>query len=159
MPKVDLQDLANSAVEGALAGGASYADARVVENRTETLRLRNGIMDTMEDAETTGLGIRVLTKGAWGFASSRELSVPAIQRTCVQALEVARASARVSGEPVELGPPVDSQGQYQTPIQIDPFSIDPQEKLSLLQRADRSMGQREGVRLRLGNLASVRGRK
>ena len=152
-------DLAISAVEAALAGGADYADARVVENRSETLRLRNGLVDTMEDAETIGLGIRGLAKGAWGFASSRELSAPAIQRTSAQALGVARASARVSGVPVELGPPVDSQGQYQTPIQIDPFSIDPQEKLSLLQRADRSMGQREGVRLRLGNLISIRERK
>ena len=154
-----MQDLARSAVEAAIAGGADYADARVVENRTETLRLRNGQIDTLEDADTIGLGIRVLAKGAWGFASSRELTGPAIQRTSAQALEVARASARVSGEPVELGPAVNSRGQYQTPIQIDPFSIDPQEKLSLLQRADRNMGQREGVRLRLGNLVSIRERK
>ena len=67
--------------------------------------------------------MRVLADGAWGFASSRELSAAEIDQVTDQALRIARASALVSDEKVELGPPVSSQGGYRTPLQIDPFEV------------------------------------
>jgi TldD protein len=146
-------------VQAALAAGATYADARLVHNRTETLRLRNGRVEALEDAQTLGLGLRALVEGGWGFASGRDLGAGSIRTLAGQSVEVARASARVSGEPVELGPPVESRGRYQTPIQVDPFTIEPAQKLELLRRADEVMKAREAVRLRLGNLVSIREHK
>jgi TldD protein len=74
-------------------------------------------------------------------------------------LEIARASALVSGDKVDLGPPVTSQGSYQTPIQVDPFSISVEEKLGLLMAADAQMAKAAGLRTRRGSLTFLREKK
>jgi TldD protein len=41
-----MYDIATAAVEAALAAGATYADARVMESRTEAMAARNGAIET-----------------------------------------------------------------------------------------------------------------
>ncbi len=73
-----MQDLLDRAMNLAQIRGAQYADARVIEKETETLVLQNGEMRTLESAKNLGVGVRVLVDGAWGFASSRDLSLSEI---------------------------------------------------------------------------------
>jgi TldD protein len=73
-----MQDLLDRALNLAHTRGAQYADARVIEKETETLVLQNGEMRTLESAKNLGVGVRVLVDGAWGFASSRDLSLSEI---------------------------------------------------------------------------------
>ena len=54
--------------------GAEYADVRLVSNREQRIVVRNGVVETMTADESVGLGIRALCDGAWGFASTRELT-------------------------------------------------------------------------------------
>ena len=53
-------DAAAAAVEAALAAGARYADARVVHTRHEAMAARNGDVEDLTQAETTGVGVRAL---------------------------------------------------------------------------------------------------
>ena len=69
-----MRDLCRNAVDDALAGGASYADARAHERRSQTVRTKAREVDSVADSETEGIGVRVLVDGAWGFASSPNLS-------------------------------------------------------------------------------------
>ena len=39
-----MQEIATQAVEAALAAGATYADARVMDIRTEAMSARNGVI-------------------------------------------------------------------------------------------------------------------
>lgn len=149
----------NRALDLAQVQGASYADVRVVHNRTESLAVKNGVVDALNFSESIGFGVRALVDGAWGFASSRELSGEEIDRITALAVEIARASARVSGEKVDLGPPVTSRGTYQTPIDVDPFTISLEQKLDVLMAADKAMSQVEGLRVRRGNLTFIREQK
>jgi predicted Zn-dependent protease len=55
------------------------------------------------------------------------------------AMQIARAGAVASGEPVDLGAPVVCVGTYATPMAIDPFAVSLEEKLDLLFRADALM--------------------
>jgi TldD protein len=103
--------------------------------------------------------VRVLAGGAWGFASSRDLSPAEIDRVTAEALAIASASARVPGEKIDLGPPVTSQGTYRTPVEIDPFSIPLEEKLDVLLKADAEMARVPAVRVRQGNLVFLQERK
>jgi len=149
----------NRALNLARLRGAQYADIRVVHNRTQTISVRDGVVEALDDSETEGFGIRVLVNAAWGFASSRDLTPAEVDRTTAQALEIARASALVSGGNVDLGPAVKSQGVYTTPYQVDPFGVSLEEKLALLLTADAEMGKVNDIRTRRGNLSLVREHK
>ena len=50
-----MQDLLDRAMNLAQTRGAQYADARVIENETETLVLQNGEMRTLESSKNIEL--------------------------------------------------------------------------------------------------------
>lgn len=154
-----MKELMDRALDFARRHGAQYADVRLVNNRTQTMAVRDGNVETLNDAETAGFGVRVLHGGGWGFASSRELTSVEADRVADLALQLARASARVPGGTVDLGPPVTSRGTYQTPIQVDPFSLPLEDKLGLLMSADSEMARVPGLRVRRGNLTFIREQK
>ena len=64
----DVRALCEEAVAAALAGGASYADARGVVRRSQLIATKNRRVDQVDDVESEGIGVRVLVGGAWGFA-------------------------------------------------------------------------------------------
>ncbi|RLC38811.1 MAG: TldD/PmbA family protein, partial [Candidatus Nealsonbacteria bacterium] len=48
----------------------SYADLRFVQTEKENIDVENGILSSYNVSTDRGIGIRVLTDGAWGFAAS-----------------------------------------------------------------------------------------
>lgn len=151
-----MDKLLNRALDLANLRGARYADARLVHNHTQSVAVKDGLVETLSSSESTGFGVRVLVGNAWGFASSQDLTPSEIDRVADLAVHIARASASVTGEPVVLGPPVASQGIYCTPLEIDPFSVPLEEKINLLLQADAEMSQVTGLRTRRGNLTFIR---
>jgi len=154
-----LKDLMDRSLDFARLRGAQYADVRVVNNRTQNIAVRDGVVESLNDAETIGFGVRVLADGAWGFASSRDLTAEESDRVTELAVQLARSAARVPGQVVDLGPPVASRGLYQTPIRIDPIRLPLEEKLGLLMAADAEMAKVPGLRVRRGNLTFIREQK
>src|ERR1700740_3503944 len=103
--------------------GASYADARIVDDRSRSLATKNGKLGHASDAESQGIGIRVIVDGAWGFAASKDLSRTAVETTAAHAVAIARASAQVKHESVRLAPENAVTAQWASPYRIDPFTI------------------------------------
>jgi predicted Zn-dependent protease len=79
-------------VDAALAAGASHVDARAVLRRDQSVRTKNGAVESADDAKSEGLGVRVLGDGAWGFACDCRLSAEGARATS-RATEFARAAA------------------------------------------------------------------
>ncbi len=154
-----MKALAKLALDTAEFRGATYADVRVVEHREQTVRVKNGVVEALSETTDHGLGVRVLAKGAWGFASSTLLTRDQVEEVAALAVQIARASALAQEESVDLGPPVTSTGTYRTPVEIDPFSVAPDEKIALLLETDRGMRRAEGVKVTRSALVSVRERK
>ncbi len=134
------------ALDTATVRGASYADVRVVRTVTETIVVRNGKVESLATRESQGFGVRALLSGAWGFASSSRLDAREMDRVAARAVAIARASARVSGTPVDLGGPVSTRGTYKTPVMVDPFSIPLGAKVQLLLSACAEMQAVPGIR-------------
>jgi TldD protein len=151
--------LAELALDTARARGATYADVRIVERREQHVRVKNGVVEALSESDDRGFGVRVIAKGAWGFASSASLDREAIEQTAALAVEIARASALAQQASVDIGPPVTSTGTYRTPVAIDPFSVSAAKKVDLLLAADRVMRRVEGVKVATGTLVSWRERK
>jgi predicted Zn-dependent protease len=101
-----LKTLMMEAMDLARMRGAQYADIRVTHHRAESLSAKNGGVEAIDLSESLGFGVRVLARGAWGFACSRDLNSKEIKRVTGLALQVARASALARGDAIDLGPAV-----------------------------------------------------
>src|SRR5438477_10270074 len=97
-----MREIVKEAVEAAAAAGAGYADARFVEEDTETLTVRNQEMEGVDRSRSTGVGIRVLVDGYLGFAATARSSPEDVTRTARLAVEIARAAARLPRDPIRL---------------------------------------------------------
>ena len=119
-----------------MSAGATYADARLVLMRRESVRVRNDKARPASLRERYGLGVRVVAEGGWGFVGIQTLS----QRAVVDAAKRAVASARGNGKlrsslgqpPVELVPAPAAKGIWVTPHEIDPFEVAPIDKAEML---------------------------
>ncbi len=143
-------ELINIALDAAKRGGAAYADVRIMVPQNEHISVKNGIVESTGSNETSGIGVRVLKDGAWGFSSvaglenSKRSLVARIRNAVNEALELAKVSAWGRTFPIELAPLADNGGGLQifkTPYEIDPFAVSVKEKMDLLLRADEAMNR------------------
>jgi TldD protein len=136
-----MYDVATAAVEAALNAGASYADARAMETRTEAMAARNGAVESLDREERAGVGVRALIGSSWGFFAVPDVGSAAARRAGEQAAAVARASTLVPGADLSLVDEPASQGSWQSDCREDPWSVPLAEKGDLLEGATRTMGQ------------------
>ena len=144
--------VAKWALDTAATRGASYADVRVVAQRSRALSTKNGKVGGASDGESVGMSVRVLADGAWGFAASAELGRGAVERTAAEAVAIAKASAKVKREDVRLAPEMPAVAEWSTPYKIDPFSVSVEQNLDLLLKIDAELRAVEGVTLAETNL-------
>ncbi len=154
-----MRDIAERALNAAQLHGASYADVRVVNLRTQSIVVKNGHVEALAEDASHGLGVRVLYDGAWGFASSSILTLDEAAAVAEQAARIARASALVKGKPVQLGPPETHVSRYETVFEIDPFTVPLEDKISLLLAADSEMRRLDGIAVAEGNMEFVKEEK
>jgi TldD protein len=134
--------------------GAAYVDARWYPfEESSHLLMWNGNLKENTLARESGIGIRVLYNGAWGFAASSELGSVAV--LFEKALENAKAASQRVTFPVRLADKEVVQAQFASPCQINPFEVPLADKVSFLKGLDERLTQ-EGVLQRVANLTFVR---
>jgi TldD protein len=151
-------DVARQAVDAARAAGAHHADARIVEEESEAITVRNQEMEGIDRSSSAGIGIRVLVNGFWGFAATARLEPAEIERTARLAVEIAKAAARLPMEPVRLAEVEPVTGTWHSPMQDDPFTVPLEEKVALLMEASRRMQAVDGLAFAEGGIDLFRRR-
>ncbi|MGH7662208.1 MAG: PmbA/TldA family metallopeptidase [Vulcanimicrobiaceae bacterium] len=100
---VQFEELAGRGLETAKKRGATYADVRFEDMRSECIHVRNGDVTELADETSCGYGVRALVDGAWGFAAADDLTNAGIDAVAARAVEIAKAGAAVGtrriGEP------------------------------------------------------------
>jgi TldD protein len=140
-------DYCGHSLDVARLRGARYADVRVMHMRQRDLTTKNGQLGTLGQSESIGLGIRVVAHGAWGFASTDQLTREGVAFCAAQAVAIAKASALAKKEPVQLAPEGNYVDSWQGPCQKDPFEIPLETQLDLLLAADAAMRKVKGLTL------------
>ena len=148
-----MQDWANWGIETALVRGATYADARVMDIRQRDLSTKNGEVGTLAESESLGIGIRVIAQGAWGFASTDQLTRAGINACAAQAVAIARASALAKLHNVVMAPEKAYVDTWQNPFVKDPFRIPVERQIDLLLAADKEMRKVKGVTIAEGSMS------
>jgi len=134
--------------------GATYVDARWYPfEDANYLMMWNGNLKNTISARESGVGVRVLYKGAWGFSASSDLS------DLAALFEKAYDNARVAAErvtfPVRLAEKDAIQATFESPCQVNPFDVPLTEKVAFLKEMDEQLNQ-AGVLQRFCDLTFVR---
>ena len=134
--------------------GATYVDARWYPfEEANYLLMWNGNLKTNTSARESGMGVRVLYQGAWGFSASSDLS------DLTALFDKAFGNARVAAErvtfPIRLAEKEAVQAQFTSPCRINPFTVPLNQKVALLKEMDDKLNQK-GVFQRIGDLYFVR---
>ncbi|MBZ5572540.1 MAG: TldD/PmbA family protein [Acidobacteriia bacterium] len=147
-----MRDIASWALNIAALRGASYADARIADDRSRALSTKNGKVGSASDSESFGIGVRVIVDGAWGFAASDDLSRAAVEATAARAVDIAKASARVKQNDIRLAAEKPVTAEWTSPFQIDPFTTSVEQNIDLLLKIDAELRGVAGVTLAETNL-------
>ncbi len=137
-----LNPVADAAIQTGTSLGASHVDVRIERVRTGVLELRDTNPETQTDDSVTGIGVRVIVNGAWGFASAPEISTSKAKELAHIAVAMAKTSAPLTTEEISLAPePVYADKMWVSEYQIDPFDVPGEEKIARLAGLNASLLQ------------------
>ncbi|MDP9020597.1 MAG: TldD/PmbA family protein, partial [Actinomycetota bacterium] len=154
----DSEALARRAVEVAVAAGATYADARLLDLDEQHLAVRNGEVEGVGVSSSAGVGVRVLVHGCWGFAAAGVPEPAEVEAAARLAVEVAESGRALQRSPVRLADLEPMQDRWETPVDEDPFTVPLDDKLDLLVRATRAMLDVPGTSVATGGFHAWRRR-
>ncbi|WP_127782936.1 TldD/PmbA family protein [Rhodococcus sp. X156] len=141
-----LRALADAALSRARELGAEHADLRVHRTQTQSLRLRDGTVQSANDGATVGLAVRVVVDGTWGFAARAELTPDAAATAAAQAVQVARTLRALNRDPVVLAPePVYADVTWVSGYAVDPFAVPTADKIERLTDFSQRLLAADGV--------------
>ncbi len=133
-----MRDLCMEAINTAFSLGVDYADIRIINQRDQSILMLDLSPKQIIDEEIVGFGVRVLKNGAWGFAASSCVNKESINSVVREALQLAIASSKIKeGKGVVLASEPIHKDHFKTPIEIDPFSVDMNDKIQLLLEINR----------------------
>jgi TldD protein len=133
-------------------GRCSYAEARYVDRREESLSVCAGRVEDIDSGAAAGIGVRVRVGGGWGFAATRNVSANGADSAFARALAIAQAQPEAPARP--LAPVAPARGHWTSSHQVDPFDISLEDKLDHLFAADAAL--RTGDERLVRTVAGVR---
>ena len=141
------------ACDSASKAGCEFADARYLVIRHQRVMSRDMALSGCDDSDDRGFGVRVLYRGAWGFASSPIYSAVEIDRVVDLAIRIARASALASREGgVKWAPQEAFKLDFLSNCIQNPFEVSLEDKADLLISANEVMLRNTAVKRAQGYL-------
>ena len=142
---VDKNALADIAINAARSMGVTYADIRINRYRTESVATREQQVQNVSRGQNFGFGVRVLYKGTWGFAASRNVTPNDVRRITQQAVDIARANSVYQRKRVSLVPVEKVATTWKSAFEKDPFEVSIEEKIQLLLTLNSTAMKTQGV--------------
>ncbi|HET7387034.1 MAG TPA: TldD/PmbA family protein [Nocardioidaceae bacterium] len=138
--------MAEAALSRARDFHVSHADFRFERIRHQSIRIRDGRLQSASDGEDLGFAVRVVLDGAWGFASGVVLTPESAVQVTETAIRTAQVSAAMTARPVQLAPePVHDDVAWVSDYDLDPLSVPLAEKVDLLSEWSHRLCEAPGV--------------
>jgi TldD protein len=135
-----MRDKLKQQIERLKVQNATYVDVRWYPfEETNYLMMWNGNLKTTVAARESGIGVRVLYQGAWGFSASSDLSN--LSAVFDKAFENAKVAAERVTFPVRLAEKDSIVARFDSPVLSNPFDISLEEKVSFLRDVDAKLNQ------------------
>ena len=125
--------LADTALTAAKGDGATYCDVRIGRYLRQFVITREDKVQNVVNTESTGMGVRVIANGTWGFAATNDLSPDSVAKAARQAVQIAKANSSLTSSAVELAPTKGvGEVSWSTPIKKNSMEVPIKEKVELL---------------------------
>jgi TldD protein len=125
--------LADVALAAAKSGGATYCDVRIGRYLRQFVITREDKVQNVVNTESSGVGVRVIANGTWGFAATSDMDPDSVAKAVKQALSIAKANSRMQASPVQLAPTKGvGEVSWSTPIVKNAMEVPIKEKVDLL---------------------------
>jgi TldD protein len=99
-----LKDILVKVTEAAQKFGAEYAEVRAQTLNKTSFTMKEGRVEAAKQGIENGVALRVLSKGAWGFASVGSLKAEVLVAAASDACAIARAASLRVKSPAKLAP-------------------------------------------------------
>jgi len=142
---LDKNKLADLALSRAQKLGATYADIRINRYRHESIFTREQQVQNVSRSQNFGCGVRVLVKGAWGFAASHNVTGSSVRRITEQAIAIARANAAYQRHPIELVAVPKVVANWKSVFTKDPFDVPTNQKVEFLLKLNEAAMKAKGA--------------
>ena len=151
--------LADAGLNAATKAGASYCDVRIGRYLNQFITTRDLRVENIVNTESSGVGVRVVAGGAYGFAATNDMSPDGVAGAARQAVAIARANAKLQSEPLQLAP-VKGVGEvsWATPFTRDWRAVPVKDKAEMLIAASKA-GLDAGASFMTANLFQVNQQK
>jgi len=132
---MDHRDLATELLRTARVAGADSADVLVAEGKEFSVTVRKGEVETLKEAGSKALGIRVFVGKRTASSYTSDFSRPALRRLVDETVGMARATGEdaAAGLADELVPPEDVDLEMHDP---SPAELPPEERIERARRAE-----------------------
>lgn len=125
-------DLAATTLNSVLKHGVEYADVRAERANSTNIRMVKDRLEYIISGVDQGIGIRVLHKGAWGFASTCSFKKEDIETAIKNAVKAASATSLKLKEKVKLASVKTCEDHVITPRKIPLLDVETKEKMKLV---------------------------
>lgn len=129
----DLKDVLAKVVGAAVQGfKAEYVEVRAQKLCETAISVKEGRVETAKHGIENGAALRVLVKGAWGFASVSALDVAALSGAVSDACRMAKAASARRRVPVKLAKTRAVEDKVLLKPRKDPSKVPVEDKINLL---------------------------
>jgi TldD protein len=127
-----LRDLLTKALDLAVQKfGAKYAEARAQKLTKTMFTVKERQVEASKQGVETGIALRVLVGGSWGFASVGSLDVKVIIKTVADACEMAKAASLRVKKPIKLSQAKPVVDYVKIKSGKNPAEVDVEEKIKI----------------------------
>ena len=151
------EDQMEKLIDKAEALGASYAGVLYQRRDSESIEVDNKALKSYNSRSFSGLGVRVVYRGALGYSSTSDMSWRGMETCLEQSVKAAGSMASTGGG--TLRPIAVNAVDVGLPVKVSPFDVPPEEKVSLALDANEAAWNSDKIRsarTRLGSIVDER---
>ena len=140
MRSVPPEDVVLKAVDYAVSGGARLAIVRFHERWRELITFDKGSLREYSFNVSSGVGVEVYSIGR-GYSFTTSLSWDDVKKAVDRALEL----SRTPGSPIDFSSGDSRSLSYKTYYKVDPFTIDPEDKVKIVEEVNKGALSLDGI--------------
>jgi len=139
-------DLLKNAIDRSVPSGVSYAELRYHSRERLRIQVRKGELEDSTYDVFTGIGIRVLQDGAWGFSATSTLDLKEVTDKLEEAQKIAKITATQKLTPVKLASVSPIEGTFRVPEKDSLHDHSIEEKIDLVLKSDKTIQEADQIK-------------